>query len=72
MEDNLKKFVLFTCLLFERKFSPYAPDGSYVLEECLGLFVNYTHYVPEMGYEHVFCFSLSFVLTVGHREKRHQ
>ena len=60
MEDNLKKFVLFTCLLFERKFSPCAPDGSYVLEECLELFVNYTHYVPEMGYEHVFAFLCHF------------
>ena len=72
MEDNLKKFALFTCVLFERNFFPYAPDGSYVLEGYIGLFMNYTHYVLEIHYEIFADFPLSDVLTVGLHESRHQ
>ena len=44
MEDNLKEVSAFNyvCLFSEEKFFP-APDGSYVLEEDIDLFMHFLY-----------------------------
>ena len=57
MEDNLRKFAFIHLCSIREKNSPHAPDGSYVLEEYIGLILH-TYYIPEMSCEIVLCVSL--------------
>ena len=72
MEDNLKKFALFTCVIFERNYFPTLPMGVMYLKSVSScLWTTHTTY-PKWVTSLFSAFSLSVVLIVGLRESRHQ
>ena len=72
MEDNLKKFALFTCVLFERNFFPTLLMGVMYSKSVSGCLwtthATYSKWVTRLFVD----FPLSNVLTVGMHESRHQ